>query len=100
MLSLRLFFSKWLRLLLFSSLVSAFACNSLELCMFGDAFGAVCHGAMDATMTVTGDTVDVSAASAAAVASATVDAAAVAVAVVVTAPSVTNSTIVVLVAYK
>ena len=97
MLSLRLFFSKWLRLLLFSSLVSAFACISVELCMFGDAFAAVCHGAMDATMTVTGDTVDVIA-SAAAIG--TVDAAAVAVAVVVTAPSVTNSTIVVLVAYK
>lgn len=69
--------------------------------MFGDAFAAVCHGAMDATMTVTGDTVDVTAsADASAAAIGTVDAAAVAVAVVATAPSVTNSTIAVLVAYK
>lgn len=92
MLSLRLFFSKWLRLLLFSSLASAFACISVELCMFGDAFAA-CFGGNDATMTVTGDSVDASAAAATA-------AVAVAVAVVVTAPSVTNNAIVVLVAHK
>lgn len=54
--------------------------------MFGDAFVASFRG-NDATMTVTGDTVDGSAV-------------AVAVAVVVTAPSVTNRTIVVLVAHK
>lgn len=68
--------------------------------MFGDAFiaAAVCLDAgMDATMTVTGDTVDATAAAVVAVTGAVV---AVAVAVVVTAPSNTNSTIIVLVAYK
>lgn len=81
MLSLRLFFSKWLRLLLFSSLV-AFVCNLIELCMFGDAFDAPCND--DAILPVMGDSVD----------------GAVAIAAVVTAPSVTNSIKIVLVAHK
>lgn len=73
MLSLRLFFWKWLRLLLFSSL-AAFAGISVELCMFGDAFaprfGNTTTTLVDADATVAID------------------------------PSVTNNAIVVLVAHK